>query len=170
MHHTFENETEINADHVKMATAALLHFNYDVATMVQYIGGPHVGAHRNVPAILADLQLSLTPEIFNQVQRLYTVGSPAHFNARSTTHNTQRFIQHGNHKLDRDHPDIFEKVDIKDAKRGACLLFDLALVPFIWHLHLTPLGLVDIDNKWKSPRPVFDSSFRPEPWSFAIND
>jgi hypothetical protein len=138
--------------------------------MVRYIGGPHVHAHRNVPKILENLRPSLTPEIYNQVRHLYTVGSPAHFNAHSSTRNTQSFIKHGNHKSARDNPAIFEKVVVKDSKRGVCLLFDLGLLPFIWHLHQTPLGIVDINNKWKSPRPVFDSSFHPEFWSFAIND
>jgi hypothetical protein len=61
-------------------------------------------------------------------------------------------------------------VFVKDAKRGFNLVFDLALLPFIWFRHLTPTGLVDLDNQWKSDRPVFDSSFDPSPSACAIND
>ena len=36
--------------------------------------------------------------------------------------------------------------------------------------HLTPQGVVDLNTIYKNPRPIFDSSFRPYPWCFAIND
>jgi hypothetical protein len=37
------------------STACCLHFNSDVASVVRYIGGPHVGAHHNTDAILKRL-------------------------------------------------------------------------------------------------------------------
>ena len=47
---------------------------------------------------------------------------------------------------------------------------DPRLVFFILNCHLTPQGIVDLYKRFKKPRPIFDSSFRPEPWCFAIND
>jgi hypothetical protein len=52
----WESETVVNDDRVAMATAALLHFNGSVANLVPWIGGPHVGAHRDHHAILDTLQ------------------------------------------------------------------------------------------------------------------
>jgi len=42
--------------------------------------------------------------------------------------------------------------------------------PFIPHVHLTPQGFVYLDDPYKENRPVFDSTFRPEITSMAIND
>lgn len=44
------------------------------------------------------------------------------------------------------------------------------LIDFIPHLHLTPQGIIDLDHPYKNPRPIFDSSCRPEPWCSVIND
>ena len=41
---------------------------------------------------------------------------------------------------------------------------------FIPYLHLTPQAIVDVFNKWKSERPVFDLSFRLSIFLMAIND
>ena len=59
---------------------------------------------------------------------------------------------------------------LKDSRRGNNLLLDKNLLMFIPNIHLTPQGLVDVDNKWKSDRPVFDSTFCPEIWCNVIND
>ena len=59
---------------------------------------------------------------------------------------------------------------LEDSRRGNTLLLDKNLLMFIPHLHLTPQGLVDLDNKWKSDRPVFDPTLCPQIWCDAIND
>lgn len=48
---------------------------------------------------------------------------------------------------------------VKDSKCGNVILVDPDLLPFIPDLHLTPQGIVDVLNKWKASRPVFDSPF-----------
>jgi hypothetical protein len=59
----FEAETEINQHRVDLASATLLHYNFDVATTVRYIGGPHVAAHRDVAQILATIRDSVARKI-----------------------------------------------------------------------------------------------------------
>ena len=59
---------------------------------------------------------------------------------------------------------------VKDNRKGFTLLFNQKAVLLMNHCHLTPQGLVDLDTPYKNPRPIFDSSFRPSPWCFAIND
>jgi hypothetical protein len=59
---------------------------------------------------------------------------------------------------------------VKDNRKGYTLLFDPRAVLFMLHCHVTPQGVVDLDHIYKNPRPIFDSSFRPHPWCFAIND
>ena len=42
------SETVVNQARVRMATAALLHFNGSMADLVRFIGGPHVGEHHTI--------------------------------------------------------------------------------------------------------------------------
>ena len=41
----------------------------------------------------------------------------------------------------------YRKVIMKDSKRGNVILVDPSFLPFIPDLHLTPQGIVDVDNK-----------------------
>ena len=50
------------------------------------------------------------------------------------------------------------------------LVFDECVVPFLLNCHVTPQGLVNIDQPGKKPWCVFDSTFRPTFWAVAIND
>ena len=63
-----------------------------------------------------------------------------------------------------------DKVVAKDFAKGYILLTDHRLQDFILHLHLTPQGIVSVNDRWHRPRNVYDSSFRPKPWCTAIND
>jgi hypothetical protein len=65
---------------------------------------------------------------------------------------------------------MLHEVFVKDCKRGFALALDKRVLPFVRDLHLTPLGIVDLDNPWKNARPVFDSTFRPDVRANAIND
>ncbi|KAG7361125.1 hypothetical protein IV203_036225 [Nitzschia inconspicua] len=104
------------------------------------------------------------------LERVFTTGSPRLCQAASTEANFLSFMRYGNHASARDNPDKLLQVFVKDAKRGFTLVVDDRLLPFIRDTHLTPIGIVDIDNPWKNNRPVFDSTFRQEPWCFTIND
>jgi hypothetical protein len=59
MHRDYESETAINPDRVRLTTAALLHYKFDMATLVRFLGGPHVGAHRDVDQILRAIDHSV---------------------------------------------------------------------------------------------------------------
>jgi hypothetical protein len=62
------------------------------------------------------------------------------------------------------------KTAAKDIRNGYVLHFDQRIHRFVYHLHVTPQGIANVDNHYKKERPFFDSSFRPQPWSMAIND
>ena len=80
------------------------------------------------------------------------------------------YWNYGNHSSCDMHKKEFKGTIVKDVKRANIALLDKNLILFIPHLHLTPQGLVDVENKWKSSRPVFDASFRPDRWCMSIND
>jgi hypothetical protein len=51
----WQKQTELSVPQWEMTTACLLHFNLSLPAMVRWIGGPHVGAHRDNTAIFARL-------------------------------------------------------------------------------------------------------------------
>ena len=166
----WQDETDFNRDRQSMATACCLHFNGDVASVVRYIGGPHVGAHRNTDAILKRLAGKIDDEIHSDLTRIFTSGSPAYCNAESTEANFQEYVKYGNHKSMEADPVATRKSLLKESKRGYVLLMDPQILQFLLHAHITPNGIIGADHPTKSPRVIFDSTFRPTVWSSAIND
>ena len=65
---------------------------------------------------------------------------------------------------------VYEATIIKQSKRGLTLIMDPQLIHFALNAHLSPQGLVDIVHPRRKPRPLSDSSFRPFPGAYAIND
>lgn len=162
---------ELDQNRIAMATAALLHFNCSAADLVRWMGGPHVGQHRDHPSILKRLQAAGVPrDLYETMHRIFYSGIPNYCNADSTEDNFQAFYTYGNHATAQEDPLKTLNAVVKDNKKGYTILFDPDLIPFLLNCHVTPQGVVDLDTINKNPRPIFDSSFRPYPWSFAIND
>ena len=167
----WEEETDINEHRTRMITAAFLHFDCCAATVVRYIGGPHTAAHRDPDKILATLRPSVDPAILSDVERLLKSGVPNYINAHSSEANFQAFRTYGNHGSITNIPESdVRKTLVKSFKRGYVLVMNHDLVDFVPNMHLTPQGIVDLDNPHKNPRPIFDSTCRPQPWCDAIND
>ena len=62
----WDEPTEIDKSRVRMAPAALLlHFDSDIADTVWWIGGPHVGAHRDITATLRYLRGKVDDVTYN---------------------------------------------------------------------------------------------------------
>ena len=134
------------------------------------MGGPHVGAHRDHNRIVAFLRGKVRDSVVDDLDRIFTQGIPAFCNAEATEANFLAYFRYGNHKTVLADPDKTYKTLVKDHKRGNVIVFDQRLIPFVLNGHLTPQGVVDLDKIYKSPRPIFDSSFRAQDWNMAIND
>jgi hypothetical protein len=170
MYENFRDETDFNKERIRLSSAALFHLNFDVESLVRYIGGPHVGEHRSIPAIRKRLEKGVDPEVLNHLLHGFEYGAPKKVKGYSSNDNFMQYKRYGNHSSVDDHPEEHKKVMVKDSKRGNTILLDKRLLMFIPHLHLTPQGLADLYNKWKNSRSVYDSSFRPELWCEGIND
>jgi len=166
----WETETTLNTERVRWATAALLHFEGDMAALVRWIGGPHVGAHRDAEAILTYLQGKIDPDTWRDIARGFRHGAPNLCNAEASNKNFEAFREYGNHRPYEENREEVERTLVKDNARGYCLVFDQRVVDFTLNCHLTPCGLVNVEHQRKPTRPIFDSSFRPSPWCMAIND
>ena len=167
----WEEVSTIREDWKAMTSAFLLHFNGDVATVVRWLGGPHHTAEQIKPEeTLAKLKDVIDPEIWQDLQRILIFGAPAFCNAEASEENFQAFRAYGNHASVRDNQEVFKQTIIKQSKRGLMLIMDPDLVHFALNVHLSPQGLVDVLHERRKPRPLSDSSFRPWPGAFAIND
>ena len=166
----WETATEINPNRVRMATAALLHFDGDVADLVRWIGGTHVGAHRDISATLAYLRGKISSHLCCTLERIWRHGAPTVCNATASDDNFEAYRLYGNHASVTDEPEVTYRTLLKDSKRGYCIVLDQRMARFTLNCHLTPNGLVDANHPHKNPRPIFDGTFRPEPWCFGIND
>jgi hypothetical protein len=136
-----------------MTTACLLHFDGDVATMVRWIGGPHVNAHLNVATILATLKPIVDPDIYRDVERIFTFGALALCNANASEANFQAYLKYGNHQSVEQNQSVFESTIVKQSKRGLTLIMDPQMIHYALNAHLSPQGLVDIIHKRRKPRP-----------------
>ena len=162
--------TAINPDRVSMATAALLHYDGDVAAVVRFIGGPHVGEHRDIDATLAFLAGKIDKVTLTTLERCWRHGVPAQCNAEASEENFQAYLNYGNHATVDEEPEKTMKTLLKDNLRGYNLLFDIRMVNFALNCHVTPNGISDLHHPYKTPRPIFDSTFRPKAWCSGIND
>jgi hypothetical protein len=165
-----EDMDDIPDHRVRMASAALVHFDGDMAELVRWMGGTHVGAHREPEKILHYLQGKIEPATHGYLTRIYRRGVPNYCNAEATEENFQAFRRYGNHTSATEDPAKTLKALLKDFQNSYCLLFDKRLVHFTLNCHLTPQGLIGLEDPTKKPRPIFDSTFRPHPWCHAIND
>ena len=162
MYKDFKKEVDYNQDRIILTSAALLQNGFNVEALTRYIGGPHIGAHRDLAQIRARLTPGVEPDLINSVINVFEYGAPQQVHAYSSNKNFMAYWNYGNHSSCDLHKKEFKGTIIKDVRRGNIALLDKTLILFIPHLHLTPQGLVDVENKWKSCRPVFDASFRPD--------
>jgi hypothetical protein len=146
MYEDFKDETDFNKERIRLSSAALFHLNFDVESLVRYIGGPHVGEHRSIPAIRKRLEKGVDPEVLNHLLHGFEYGAPKKVKGYSSNDNFMQYKRYGNHSSVDDHPEEHKKVMVKDSKRGNTILLDKRLLMFIPHLHLTPQGLADLYN------------------------
>lgn len=165
----WEDATDFDYHRSAMLTSCFLHYKGSAAAVTRYVGGPLIGDHRDVPKILRNIRGMVPDHIYNSVQRVYTVGAPAYCNASSTEANLNDYLEYGNHKTVSEGEDVLHKAMLKDEKRGHVIRMDPRLLEFIIHLHVCPIGLVDLKHAIKKPRPIFDASHKPHPLSETIN-
>jgi hypothetical protein len=166
----WEQQTSLSRPQLEMTTACLFHFKLSLPAMVRWIGGPHVGAHRDNRAIFAIVKEACEEENYQDLVRIFTTGSPAYINAECSQENYRAYRDYGNHSSLEENPALVEKTLLKDVKRGCSLMLDPLLLDFLENTKTTPHGIVNIGHPYKNLRLVCDSSFRPHYWCFAIND
>ena len=86
-----------------MVTACFVHYNFDTASVIRYIGGQHTAAHRDVGSIIKELRRAgLETQLVDDLERIFTYGAPAFCQAHTSEANFHAYLQYGNHKTLQD--------------------------------------------------------------------
>jgi hypothetical protein len=73
----WEKQNELSIPQRDMTSTCLLHFNLSLPAMVRWIGGPHIGTHRDSAAIVDRIKDTCQEENYNDLVRVFTQGSTA---------------------------------------------------------------------------------------------
>ena len=166
----WDKATDFNHDRTRMLTACLLFYKGSVADVVRFVGGPFIGAHRDVKKILNTIRGHVPQHIYNEIERIYTKGAPTVCNASSTDENLKTYLAYGNHSSAEQDEEVIRKAMLKDEKRGHVMRLDGRFKEFALHMHICPVALADLDHPLKKPRFIYDASFHPTPPSLTCND
>ncbi len=154
----WQAQTELSRPQRDMTTACLIHFNLSLPAMVRWIGGPHVGEHRDNEAIFSRLKKTCGSEVYHQLVRIFTQGSPTFVNAECSQQNYQAYKEYGNHSTINDNQAMVTKTLLKEVKRGCSLMLDPDAMVFLENVKQTPHGILYLDYPYKILRVVWDSS------------
>jgi hypothetical protein len=166
----WEKQTELLVPQQEMTTACLLHFNLSLPAMVRWIGGPHVGAHRDNTATLARLKETCDDANYTKLVRVFTQGSPTYINAKCSQANYKAYRVYGNHSSFTENLAMVAKTLLKDVTWGSTLMLNPGIMDFLENVKQTPHGIVNLEHPYKNPRVVCNATCCPHCWSHAIND
>ena len=107
----WEQQISLSRPQRDMTMACLIHFKLSLPAMVRWIGGSHVGAHRNNAAIFAIVKEACGKQNYLDLVRIFTHGAPAFINAKCSQANYRAYRDYGNHSSfdDEANNDLVEK-------------------------------------------------------------
>ena len=75
-----------------MITTGDIHYNFDLSSVIRFIGGNYTNANLKVEYILGTLsETGCDHKLMDELKRIITVGCPAHFNTYSSN-KTLRYL------------------------------------------------------------------------------
>ena len=153
-----------NANILDLAIAC----DFYIPLIISCLRGEYTGDYRDPLAITSILREHNCPEhIFKDILRVFTVGAPAQFKFNSSSTNLTPFITYGNHSSANKHLDIAWEAITKELDRSYAFALPDWTIPFIPHLHLSPLGI--LIKEGKKPRIIIDHSFEPTLDTICVN-
>jgi len=165
---TYATQTTLQKQRLFQYTAALLHYNLHLGSVIRYCGNNYTNEHLNVPSIIRKLQNIVPQNIINYVHRALTTGAPTTIQGHSSHANFLDYKRYGNHVSITSRPDLVETSLNKEERNSYALPFPSWLSRFVPHLHLSPEGI--IIKPGKKDRIVFDASFHIFHHSKSPND
>jgi len=163
----FATRSSIPMDRKMQFTAALLHYNFHAASVIRFCGNNYTNTHIDLQQLRANLQNIVPDNIICYVIRALTVGAPSFINGHNSRKNFLDYYRYGNHHTITKNPSLVAKALIKEDKYNFFLPFPSWVVRFLYHLHLSPEGLVV--KPGKTDRLVFDATFKISHSSQSLN-
>jgi hypothetical protein len=114
--YNYEQQERIDPHHVKMASAAMIHFGLDPGKFVRWIGGECTGHHRDVEKTLVAVRPHITVEDYNHIERILLDGCPAELMFTEPLSNKLEMIRRGNSKSFDKHPELVKKAMNKEDR------------------------------------------------------
>jgi hypothetical protein len=163
----YASQTEIPVSRVKNFLAAAIHYDLHIPSVYRYIGGNYTAAYRDIPEILSHIKNVVPHDIYTDVHRIFTHGTPRIFRAESTRENFDKYRQYGNHTSIDKFQDKVRVLMNKEEKNSYVMVFPCWLARFIPDMHLTPQSIVV--QPGKNDRLVFDGSAKLDWDSVPVN-
>jgi hypothetical protein len=170
LHHPTVPRHQLGEAFIQLAFGA----NLEIPLMLSCLRGEYSGDYRDINKIISTLANHGCPAgLISDISRVFTVGAPATFQARSTKSNFYSFLNYGNHSSARDFKPTLSSSIQKEIDRAYTVPLPSWLAPFIPNIHISPLGL--LEKAGKKPRLIIDHSYQPQdnqltlPSSISVN-
>jgi len=154
----FEQQEKIPFPKVMCFAAALLHYDFHIPSVIRYAGNNYTASYRDIDWIMDQLRSVLSPHEFEELERVFKVGSPNKLVATSSRENFLTYWRYGNHSTLEKNMEKVRKVMNKEDRNCYLIPLPCWMTRFIPHLHVTPQGL--IVKPGKNDRLVFDGSIK----------
>ena len=165
---SYATQTTINKSRAIKFLAALLHYNFDVPSIIRFCGNNYVNAHINPTTLRHSLTGIVPKHIIDYVSRSLITGAPTQMNGHTSSKNFWTSLRYGNHVSITSRKELVEKSLNKEERNNYTLPFPSWTARFIPNLHVSPSGI--IIKPGKKDRIIFDASFHVNHSSFAPND
>mmetsp|Transcript_29742 Transcript_29742/g.86679 ORF Transcript_29742/g.86679 Transcript_29742/m.86679 type:complete len:873 (-) Transcript_29742:2591-5209(-) len=163
----YDKQEEIPMGKVMCFTAAALHFDLHIPSVIRYAGGNYTADFRDMDKIEKQLVGKVDPKDISDLRRVFTVGTPGRFVGESTKDNMLEYWRYGNHgSILKDISKVTKTMN-KEDKHCYVVPMPNWLARFIPNSFYTPNGL--ISKAGKNDRLVFDGSHMINWFSNPVN-
>ena len=163
----YDLQKSIPFDRRMQFLACILHYNFHAGSVFRYLGNNHTNAHINPDHLFKELSNIVPNDINTYLYRALKIGAPSKINGHSPRNNFLNYLHYGNHKSITMNTPLVSKALNKEDKHNFVMHFPAWIARFIYHLHLSPEGILIKPNK--NDRIVFDASFKVNYNSLSLN-
>lgn len=164
----YESQTHISPNRIDLLTACAVHYNLDFGLVVRYLGGEYTAKWRDTHAILAHLRPVADPSDLAHVERILTIGCPAHFNWEEPDSNKELFLRRAATAPLTKHMAAVNKALNKEERNSHIIPFPSYLVRASTTAHHVPQCI--IQKEGKNDRLVWDGSTKLTPHELVMNE
>jgi hypothetical protein len=165
----WENSDSVNRHKMRLRTAALFHYDLDLAAVQRYCGWRMTGEHRRQQQMLYWLSYVLSPKAYNELWPGFVEGVPQKLLSNHHNNNKQykKYRKRSNLNHTNEFPELVAKQFNKEDAREITMFFPRSIADFVPNVGLIPLGINIIEGK--KPRMYRHGTFQADVNSYPIN-